>query len=125
MQRGEEAPAAFKTWSKGRVHDWFHKEQLRAAAAHAGDREDSSKWPGVGAGVDAKQLLRWPVGRFAQACGGNKAAGEAIMKRLRRLLDVEKKAAEEYRAKVRLLRNAGDGMNRGPSLRGEVGGVMW
>merc|ERR1740121_1728168 len=63
-----------RLWSEASVRRWL----LSAAAGQAGAFAAAAP-----RGTDGRQLVRWPLARFVQLCGGSEALGRALYRDLR------------------------------------------
>jgi len=63
-----------RTWNEAVVRQWMEAAAGGAAKEHAG---------ALTKGTDGKHLIRWPVTRFTQLCGGDQVLGQKLFEELR------------------------------------------
>lgn len=67
-------PVHPRAWSEEDVRKWLETVCNCRAKAHVS---------AISKGTDGKNMVRWPIGRFVQLCGGDEALGSALFRALR------------------------------------------
>lgn len=70
----DNVPVHPRAWSEEDVRKWMETICNGRAKSYVG---------AITKGTDGKNMVRWPVGRFVQLCGGDEALGSALFRALR------------------------------------------